>query len=265
MLNPNASDPLYMQLARRLIDQIQTEEFEPGHKMLSIRKLAEQYQVSNITAIRALDELRKNRYVFSIQGKGYFISQHKIIHKYMPTQDGFSAMAEKEGLTPSSLVLNQEIQQAGEHMGQEFGIEQDSEMVVLERVRLVDGFPLCIQTSYLPHDLCYGLLDFDFSQFSLYQILRGHYHITMAKSQYTIQAGLADGQVLMHLNLQAPAAILRVGHWAFTSSGRLFEYGITAYRADCFQINSPVNVYEITGDINASNNTSTPNTGGVTE
>jgi GntR family transcriptional regulator len=83
-------------------------------------------------------------------------------------------------------------------------------MVVLERVRLVDGNPLCIQTSYLPHDLCDGILDFDFSQSSLYHILREHYHITTAKSHYTIQAELADVRELMYLNLQAPAAILRV-------------------------------------------------------
>jgi DNA-binding GntR family transcriptional regulator len=66
----------------------------------------------------------KTGYIFSIQGKGYFVSQHQIIHKYMPAQDGFSAMIEKQGLTPSSVVLNKEIVKAGEHMGQEFGIEQ---------------------------------------------------------------------------------------------------------------------------------------------
>jgi DNA-binding GntR family transcriptional regulator len=47
-----------------------------------------------------------------------------------------------------------------------------------------------------------------------------------------------------------PAAILWIQHWAFDSSGRLFEYGNSAYRADCFQIKSPINEYEITSELN---------------
>jgi len=251
LLNPTSSDPLYMQLARRLISQINTEELESGEKLPSIRELAKHYQVSNITVIRALDELRQHRYLYSVHGKGYFVSQHQIIQKYMPTQDGFSDMAEKEGLTPSSIVLRKEIQIAGEKLGVEFGIAPESELVILERVRLIDGFPLCVQVSYLPHELCYGILNYDFKDFSLYQVLREHYQVYMAKSHYTIQAGLAEERELIHLNLQSPAALLWVQHWAFNRSGRLFEYGITAYRADCFQINSPINEYEITNEFNA--------------
>lgn len=249
-LNPTSSDPLYMQLARKLVSQIKSKHFDSGEKIPSIRQLAMQYQVSNITVIRALDELRQHRYIYSVHGKGYFVSQHQIIQKYMPTQDGFSDMAEKEGMTPSSIVLRKEIQIAGEEMGVEFGFDPESELVLLERVRLIDGFPLCIQVSYLPHELCYGILDYDFKDFSLYQVLRDHYHIYMAKSQYNIQAGLAAARELKHLNLQSPAAILWVQHWAFTRSGRLFEYGKTAYRADGFQINSPINEYEITNEFN---------------
>lgn len=249
-LNPTSSDPLYMQLARRLISQINADKFASGDKIPSIRELAEQYQVSNITVIRALDELRQHRYIFSVHGKGYFVSHHQIIQKYMPTQDGFSEMAEKEGLTPSSCVLHKEIRVAGEKMGVEFGIDPESELVMLERVRLIDGFPLCVQVSYLPHELFFGILDYDFKDFSLYQVLREHYQVYMAKSQYNIQAGLAEERELKHLNLPFPAAILWVQHWAFNRSGRLFEYGKTAYRADCFQINSPINDYEITNEFN---------------
>lgn len=244
-LNPRSSIPLYRQLAKILIKKIDSERYDPGDKISSIREFAKQYGVSNITVIRAMEELRQHHYVYSVQGKGYFVSHHQIIQKYMPTQDGFSEMAEKEGLKPSSVVLCKALMEAGRQIGEILGISEESEIVLLERVRLIDGFPICIQISYLPHELCLNILDHDFKRFSLYQILREKYQIHMAKSQYTIQAGLADERELKHLQLQLPAAILWVKHWAYAATGRLFEYGETAYRADRFQINSPINEYEI--------------------
>jgi DNA-binding GntR family transcriptional regulator len=73
----------------------------------------------------------------------------------------------------------------------------------------------------------------------------------MAKSKYSIQASLASSREIEHLNLESPAAILWVFHWAFAPTGQLFEYGESAYRADCFQINSSINEYEIISEIAA--------------
>lgn len=244
-LKSDAPKPLYQQLATKLTNQIRSKEYKAGDKLPSIRELADMYQVSNITVRRAMDLLRQNQYIYSVQGKGYFVTQSQMIKKYMPTQEGFTESVQKEGLTPSSIVLRAELQQAGSQMGRKFGIGPDSEVVVLERVRLADGVPLCIQVIYLPHELCRGILEYDFSHRSLYQTLREKYHIHMGKSQYTIQAELAGERELHHLNLEPPAAILWVQHWSYTSSGQLFEDGKTAYRTDRFQIHSPINEYEL--------------------
>jgi len=168
-----------------------------------------------------------------------------VIRKRMPTTEGFSEIIEKEGLKPSSIVLRAEMKRAGSELGRRFGIASDSEVVVLERVRLGNGVPFCVQVSYLPHVICPGILEYDFSRLSLYSVLREDYQIHMGKSQYTIQAGLAEERELHHLNLQAPVAVLWVQHWAYTPAGKLFEDGRTAYRSDRFQINSNINEYEL--------------------
>ena len=252
-LDPDSSSPLYRQLTQKIVQKIESKVYKLGDKIPSIRKLANQYQISNITVIRALEELRQHQYIYSVPGKGYFVSHHHIIQKYMPSQDGFSDMAEKEGAIPSSTVLRKEIQPSTNQQGNLFGVDTDSEIVILERIRRIDGFPLCTQISYLPHELCHGIVNYDFSQYSLYHILREIYHLTMAKSKYTIQACLAESRTLEHLHLEAPAAVLCIQHWAFAPSGRLFEYGESVYRGDCFQINSPINEYEIISEISGKN------------
>jgi GntR family transcriptional regulator len=243
-LDPDNPEPLYRQLSSHLINQIKAGEHKPGDKLPSIRELSKMYQVSDITVRSAMEVLRQEEYVYSVQGQGYFLAQ-RVIRKLMPTTEGFSENVEKEGLTPSSIVLIAEIERAGSELGRQFGISPDSEIVVLERVRLGDGTPLCVQISHLPHSMCPGLLEYDFSRQSLYRVLREEYKIRMGKSRYTIQAGLAGERELHHLNLKDPSAVLWVRHWAYTPSGKLFEYGKTAYRSDRYQIKSNINEYEL--------------------
>ncbi len=248
-LVPDSPKTLYQQLVTRLKTQIRNKEFKPGDKLPSIRKMTDKYDVSKITVIRALDELRQDQWIYSVQGKGYFVTENQIIKKVMPTQEGFTDSMMKEGLKPLSIVLKAEISRADNQMGKDFGIGVNDEMVVLERVRFGNEIPLCIQVSYLPHEVCRGILDFDFRNRSLYETLREEYQISMGKSRYCIQSGLAGERELYHLDLKHPSAVLWVLHWAYTSSGRLFEFGKTAYRSDYFQIHSPVSEFELITDI----------------
>lgn len=250
-LDPSNPEPLYRQLSSQLINQIKSGEHKPGDKLPSIRELSKINQVSDITVRSALEILRQKEYIYSVQGKGNFLAKH-VIRKLMPTTEGFSENVEKEGLTPSSIVLRAEIERAGSELGRQFGIAPDSELAVLERVRLGDGIPLCVQISYLPHSMCPGLLEFDFSRRSLYRVLREKYKIRMGKSRYTVQAGLAGERELHNLNLKEPSAVLWVRHWAYTPSGKLFEDGKNAYRSDRYQIISNINKYELIPESSSS-------------
>jgi GntR family transcriptional regulator len=246
-LEPDTPEHLYQQLATRLASEIKAQRHRPGCKLPSIRELADLHGVSDITVRRALEELRQAEIVYSVQGKGYFVTE-RVISKTMPTVDGFSDSVEREGLTASSIVIRAELQAARSELTNRLGIDPHSEVVLLERVRLADGVPLCIQVSYLPHSLCPGVLEHDFSTLSLYRVLRQEYQIRMGKSRYTVQAALAEDRELHYLKLHAPAAVLWVTHWAYTPSGMLYEYGKTAYRADRYRVTSNLTECELIPD-----------------
>lgn len=50
-----------------------SSEFKGGDRLPSIRKLSNLYRVNKSTIIKALDELRDNNVVYSIQGSGYYV------------------------------------------------------------------------------------------------------------------------------------------------------------------------------------------------
>jgi len=71
----NASpDPIYEQIVRQVKSQIIGGELEEGEALPSIRKLAQELQISVITTKRAYDELEREGFIDTVGGKGTFVA-----------------------------------------------------------------------------------------------------------------------------------------------------------------------------------------------
>jgi len=230
-------EPLYRQLIAAILQQIATGQIKPGEELPSTRQLGEIYGVSTITVRRALTTLQEKGYIHGVPGKGTFVTYSKI-DKPLNTWASFSADMRRHGLTPSSLVLRAELGAADPKVAEALDVTEGAEVVILERVRLGDGVPLCIQICYLVHSLCPGILQHDFTHQSLYQVLQDEYALVWGKSWHRIWATLATERELRWLGLSAPAVILWIEGHNYLASGQVFEYAETAYRADRYQVRS---------------------------
>jgi GntR family transcriptional regulator len=71
----NASqDPIYEQIARQIKSQILSGELAEGDPLPSIRKLAQELQISVITTKRAYEELEREGFIDTVGGKGCFVA-----------------------------------------------------------------------------------------------------------------------------------------------------------------------------------------------
>jgi len=73
-VDPNDPMPRYYQLYASLLDRIQSGEFASGSVIPTERELGEDYGVSRITVIKALDMLERDGHVVRQQGRGTFVS-----------------------------------------------------------------------------------------------------------------------------------------------------------------------------------------------
>ncbi|TWH47303.1 PLP-dependent aminotransferase family protein [Sporomusa sp. KB1] len=67
----------YLSLVNELEKMIQTNQYEAGAKLPSIRDLSEQYQCSMNTVIKAFQKLERQDMVFAIPQSGYYVVQKK--------------------------------------------------------------------------------------------------------------------------------------------------------------------------------------------
>lgn len=75
IISNNSKKPIYEQIYAQIKKQILTNELQAGQSLPSMRQLARDLDISVITTKRAYEELEKNGFIFSVVGKGSFVSE----------------------------------------------------------------------------------------------------------------------------------------------------------------------------------------------
>ncbi|MDO5734769.1 MAG: GntR family transcriptional regulator [Eubacteriales bacterium] len=73
-INNSSDDPIYLQIKNQIKAQIISGDLKAHEQLPSIRFLAKELRVSMVTAKRAFDELERDGFINSVQGKGNFVA-----------------------------------------------------------------------------------------------------------------------------------------------------------------------------------------------
>lgn len=74
IISNSSPDPIYEQIVNQIKSQIVSGDLSEGDSLPSIRKLAQELQISVITTKRAYEELEKEGFVDTVGGKGSFVA-----------------------------------------------------------------------------------------------------------------------------------------------------------------------------------------------
>lgn len=75
MISNNSNLAIYEQIMNQIKTAIINKEIIPGDPLPSIRGLAKELQISVITTKRAYEELEGEGLIYSLSGKGYYVSE----------------------------------------------------------------------------------------------------------------------------------------------------------------------------------------------
>lgn len=74
IISNSSSVPIYEQIKKAIINQIISKELKENESLPSIRTLASDIRISVMTIKKAYDELEKEGFIISRQGKGTFVA-----------------------------------------------------------------------------------------------------------------------------------------------------------------------------------------------
>jgi GntR family transcriptional regulator len=233
----NPSDlPLYAQLKSTFIKDITSGRLQPGERLPSHRDLGIHYGVSYMTVRRAIEELIRDGYVYSVPGKGTFVT---ISEKQQAEEGPFISFTQdmaRRGMVASSQLLSSGVITANISLANIMGVAIGTPLNMLSRLRLANDEPIAIQVAYLPYNRFPDLLSHDFSRQSLYAVLREIYHVVFDSSISAVEATLANEEEARLLGMTTPSALLITEQTTKDERGIAFEYVRSAYRADRYKM-----------------------------
>ena len=72
-LSNSGQEPIYAQITRQIKQQILSGALRPGDALPSIRLLAKELRISVITTKRAYEDLERDGFILTQQGRGSFV------------------------------------------------------------------------------------------------------------------------------------------------------------------------------------------------
>ncbi len=235
MMSINSSNlhtPMYFRIQQNMLEQIQQGALTPGQQLPTEVELAQQYQVSRITAKRALDELVRQGRAYRQQGRGTFVAQTRI--REISGFGSFSADVRSRGMTPSSQVLAFQEVEPDAAIRQRLKLAPDEHTYFLKRLRLASGEPIAVESAYLPCKNCPDFLHEDFSNQSLYTVLIEKYQIIPTWADAEIEASLPTKENANLLKISNGMPVLIAHRITFSENYEVIEVVDSIYRSDRF-------------------------------
>lgn len=208
MKNPSEKNlPKYAIIEQDLIHKIQSGELAPGAELPSESDLMSAYQVSRVTARRAIDELYHQGYIDKMQGKRTCV---KRITKFQELTSVSSYTEEiiRQGMTPTREVLISELRICTAEEAEKLHLQKADPVFHMERIYYADGNPLCYTSTTLPYQVFRDIETYDFKENSLYKILEETYHVEITTTSLKLKAISAHDKLARHLNVSRDTPLL---------------------------------------------------------
>ena len=229
---PDRSDPLplWAQVRADLRRRIESGGFAAGFP--GELTLTEEYEVSRHTIREALRVLRSDGVLRSQRGRPTIV-EPTVYRQSLGTLSSLFESVAAQGATPRSDVLRLATT-VNASVSAELGLPDDTDLVVIERLRYADDQPIAHDVSWLPADIARPLLERDLSHAALYAELQG-LGIAIDGGSERVTAERAPRHIAESLDLSPDDPVLLLERRA-TALGRPVEWRETHVRADRFAL-----------------------------
>ena len=226
-----SATPMYDQLRQLIIDHIEQDGLHPGDPLPGEHRLCEQYGISRTVVRQALAQLEHEGLVERVKGKGTFVARPRTSESLVHTLVGLYDEVASRGGHVHSDILRHEAIEADAEVAAALEVEEGSPIVVLTRLRHVDGDAWSLSTTSMPEAVGAVTLGADLHETSLYRLLEEH-GIVATSGVRSAEATVATHEQAQLLGVSAGSALLRLRSVSRDASGTPIEFFIAHHRGD---------------------------------
>ncbi len=235
MIDKTVSTPLYLQIQNYIVDRIRSGDLPAGTQVPSEFELAAMMSVSRMTARKALDSLVSSGILYRRRGKGTYVST-AVVDYNLTAMQSFSRTLQARGYEISTRILNIDTLPATLDAAKHLQVEVGTMLLLINRLRMVNGTAAAIHTAYLNNAIYGALAKADLSHRSLLESMQ---ELTGMPMAYTIDSVQADGarpEEAQLLEIPKDSPVLRVEGVSYLEYGEPSHYVQAVYRGDMFKM-----------------------------
>jgi GntR family transcriptional regulator len=225
--------PYYHQLKVYLLEEIEAGNWMPRQKLPSEAEFCEKLDISRTVVRQAIKDLQNKGYLATEKGRGTFIAKPKIIEGFVQGLFGFHEEMIRRGYKVATHILKQELTSAPPHVSEMLRIKVGTPVIMLSRLRRLNGEPSVYVTTYIPEETCPSLLHADLKNKSLYEFLQeckcGQ---GIQKGHRYIGVSLANEYEASLLEIEVGSPLIKLDSVTYLQDGSPLEYFHALHRGD---------------------------------
>lgn len=218
--------PLHQQIKEALLSRIVSGVWPPGTFIPSESALSQEYGVSVGTLRKAVDALASEHIVIRYQGKGTVVATHDSDRSlfqffHLTSLDGKRSL-------PISRILQRERRPATPEESDALEIKEDSMVVHIRRVRILDEVPALLEDLIVDAERFPALeCEPETLPNTLYQLYQQRFGQSIANAEERLFAFAAGVQEQKYLGVELGSPLLEIRRIARGLQGEALEYRIS--------------------------------------
>jgi len=227
--------PRYHRIADTLRERIRGGEWAPGAPLPNQRRLARDFGVTLMTLRQALQLLERDDLITRRHGLGTFVAAPSIDYEITKLRR-FAGDLSAQGESVTTRVLGARPALPDHRVSTALGVTPRARVVILERLRLVDGHPMSLQRSFLPARIGEEVLAADLSATPLSQVLEFKLGIVVTRAREAVSAVRLGRREARELGCPTGAPAFESERVSFDAAGQPVVFDRVFIPGDRFRI-----------------------------
>ena len=204
-----------------LKEKIELGLLAPGDILPSENSLSSQYGISRMSVRKGLLLLSEKGYIYSVPGKGYFVSEPKYNKHilYFDETDFIKEYVDEVKLHQVSIIL------PSEEIAKELKIPVSKKVIVIKNIFLSDKTPIAYDVKYLAYDKGQPNIEDEIGYATYPEIVTSQTSLFSVRKELKIWPEISDEESNMLLDLKEKNPLLVIEQKCVDSDGKTIVWG----------------------------------------
>lgn len=200
----------YVSAKKKILQFIKTKNLQAGDQLPTELELSEQLDISRLTLREAMNALKSEGLIHSVQGKGTFVAcNYDHIADSLNVNYSVTEMIEVAGYKPGVAMFEKKLITADACIAKQLNVQAGTDVLMCSRIRLADDAPVVYSRDYLAPRLATEFLGVTDETMSLYSFIEDTCGIKLGVCLTELIPTVADEALSKMLDVPVGAPLMK--------------------------------------------------------